>query len=359
MPFTTLPARFYTDPDLFRRELEAFYFERWICAGRTEFVSKSGDYFLREIAGESVVVIRSPQGAVNAFYNVCRHRGTRMCADPEGNCGDRIKCPYHGWTYSLDGDLIGAPHMDSRFRRVDYPLQRIPTDVWDGHIFLPAGSQPEPLLRQLGTLPQKFAAWGMQELRFYRRIEYDVRANWKLIILNFNECLHCPLVHPALNRLTDYLAADNELPDPHYAGGLMGFRSGAETMSVDGRRRRACLPGLDERQRRQVWYYSIYPNLLLSLHPDYMMLHTLWPQTVDRTKVICEWYFHPREMANPDFVWVDAVEFWDTTNKEDWQVVELAQSGIASRAYIPGPYSPREELLHGFDEIVRSAMESR
>jgi len=359
MPFTTLPARFFTDPELFRRELEAFYFERWICAGRTEFLSMPGDYFLREVAGESIIVVHAAGEAVNAFYNVCRHRGTRMCTEPEGNCGDRIQCPYHGWTYGLDGRLLGAPHMDSDFRRADYPLQSVPTAVWDGHIFLHLGSRPEPFARQLGTLPEKFAAWRMQDLRLYRRTIYDVQANWKLIVLNFNECLHCPLVHPALNRLTDYLGADNEPPDPHYAGGSMGFRGDAETMSTDGQRRRACLPGLDARQRRQVCYYSIYPNLLLSLHPDYMMVHTLWPRAVNRTEIVCEWYFQPREMAKPDFVALDAIEFWDTTNREDWRIVELAQRGIGSRAYTPGPYSPREELLHGFDEIVLAAMESR
>jgi len=359
MPFTTLPARFYTDPDLFRRELDAFYFERWICAGRTEFIPKPGDYFLREVAGESILVVRGAGGAVNAFYNVCRHRGTRMCTEPEGHCGGRIQCPYHGWTYSLEGDLLGAAHMVSDFPRADYPLRRIHTDVWDGHIFLHGGSRPEPLARQLGKLPEKFAAWRMQELRLHRRTVYGVQANWKLVVLNYNECLHCPLVHPALNRLTDYLGAQNEPPDPHYAGGSMGFRGEAETMSMDGQRRRAYLSGLDDGQRRQVCYYSIYPNLLLSLQPDYMMVHTLWPRAVDRTEIFCEWYFHPSEMANSDFVAVDAIEFWDTTNQEDWRMVELAQAGIGSRAYTPGPYSPREELLHGFDEIVRGATESR
>ena len=355
---TTLPARYFTDPGHFRREMEVFYFDRWICAGRTEFIARAGDYFLREIAGESVIVTRGA-GGVNAFYNVCRHRGARLCTEPEGNCGDRIQCSYHGWSYGLDGRLLGAPHMESDFRRQDYPLHTIATEIWDGHIFLHFGSKPEPLAMQLGSLPRKFAAWRMQELRLHRRRIYDVKANWKLVVLNYNECLHCPLVHPALNRLTDYLGADNEPADPHYAGGSMGFREGVETMSVDGQRRRAYLPGLDESQRRQVCYYSIYPNLLLSLHPDYVMVHTLWPRAVDRTGIRCEWYFHPREIANPDFVAGDAIQFWDTTNQEDWRMVELSQAGIASRAYTPGPYSPREELLHAFDEIVRSAVEYR
>jgi len=359
MPSTTLPARYYTDPALFRRELDAFYFNRWICAGRAEFIPKPGDYFLREIAGESVIVVRGTDRAVHVFYNVCRHRGTRICTEAEGCFGERIQCSYHGWSYGLDGRLLGAPHMEADFRHADYPLHRVHTDTWDGHIFLNFAENPQRLPFQLGALPDKFAAWRMQDLRLYRRTIYDVKANWKLIILNFNECLHCPLVHPALNRLTDYLGADNEPASEDYCGGSMGFRGDAETMSMDGQRRRAYLPGLDETQRRQVCYYSIYPNLLLSLHPDYIMVHTLWPRAVDRTEVLCEWYFHPREIANPDFVARDAIAFWDTTNREDWRIVELSQAGIASRAYTPGPYSPREELLHGFDEIVRRATESQ
>jgi Rieske 2Fe-2S family protein len=349
----TLPGRYYTDPAIFRAEVERFYFDRWICAGRTEAVSNPGDYFLRDVCGESIIVMRESAARVRAFFNVCRHRGTRMCTNPAGALPGRIRCPYHGWTYALDGTLAGAPHMDAAgFRAEDYPLHQVRTDVWDGHIFLHFGRDPKPLETQLAGLLEKFAAWRMQELRLHRRIVYDVRANWKLIVLNYNECLHCPVLHPALNRLTDYLGADNESPTPDYAGGAMGFRNGAETMSMDGIRRRACLPGLNEQQRRMVCYFAIYPNLLLSLHPDYMMTHTLWPRAVDRTEVICEWHFHPAEMAKPDFTASDAVEFWDLTNREDWHIAELSQLGISSRAYTPGPYSPRESLLRAFDETV-------
>jgi Rieske 2Fe-2S family protein len=193
----------------------------------------------------------------------------------------------------------------------------------------------------------------MEELRLHKRIVYDVRANWKLIVLNYSECLHCPVLHPMLNRLTDYLGTENEPPTPNYIGGSMGFRGGAETMSIDGKRRRACLPDLNPDQRAMVCYYAIYPNLLLSLHPDYMMTHTLWPRAVDRTEIICEWHFHPDEMARPGFQAEDAVEFWDVTNREDWQIAELSQAGIGSRAYTPGPYSAREHLLRAFDDACR------
>jgi Rieske 2Fe-2S family protein len=239
------------------------------------------------------------------------------------------------------------------FSRADYSLRAVHTGVWDGHVFVNFAERPRPLSEQLAALPEKFAAWRMRELRLARRIVYDVKANWKLIVLNYNECLHCPLVHPAINKLTSYLSAENDPPAPGYIGGAMTFRDGVETMSTDGVRRRAYLPGLSDAQRKVVCYYTVYPNLLLSLHPDYMMTHTLWPKAADRTEIECEWYFQPEEMAKPGFRADDATEFWDLTNREDWNISELSQLGIQSRAYTPGPYSQREELLRAFDEIVR------
>ncbi len=351
--YKTLPARYYTSKEIFRQEIESFYCQSWICAGRADAIPNPGDYFLRDVAGESIIVVRHSANSVRAFYNVCRHRGTRLCSAAEGNVGARIQCPYHGWTYGLDGRLLGAPHMDeAEFTPADYPLHEVVTGVWDGHVFIYLGANPAPLAEQLADLPQKFAPWRMQELRLHKRIVYEVKANWKLIVSNYNECLHCPLLHPALNRLTDYLGADNETPQPTYIGGAMGFRGGAETMSIDGKRRREYLPGLGESERRRVCYYVVYPNLLLSLHPDYMMVHTLWPQAVDHTRILCDWYFHPAELARPNFQAEDAIQFWDETNRQDWGIVELGQAGIQSRAYTPGPYSKREELLHAFDLIV-------
>jgi Rieske 2Fe-2S family protein len=350
----TLPARYYTDPEVFRDEVERFFCRSWVCVGRAEQIPHPGDYFLRELARESILVARDQGGRVRAFYNVCRHRGTRMCTEPQGSFAGRIQCPYHGWTYGLDGRLIGAPHMEegSGFCREDYPLNRVHLGVWDGHIFINLAAQPEPLENQLADLPRKFASWQMADLRLHKRITYEVKANWKLIILNYNECLHCPVLHPALNRLTNYMGADNETPQPTYVGGTMGFKGDAETMSNDGKRRRDYLPGLSDEDRHKVCYYAIYPNFLLSLHPDYMMTHTLWPKEVNRTEIICEWHFHPREMAKPNFQATDAIDFWDLTNREDWGISELSQLGISSRAYQPGPYSERESLLHAFDQMI-------
>ncbi len=344
----TLPARYFTDPARYTRELESFYFKRWIAAGRSGQIPAAGDYFLRDLGDESVIVVRQQDESIRAFYNVCRHRGTRLCTESSGRFERRIQCPYHGWTYLLNGSLSGAPHMDASFCFEDYPLKALHAEVWDGHIFLNFAKKPPALARQLGGLPARFRNWRMQDLRLAHRIVYQVRANWKLLIANYNECLHCPVLHPALNRLTNYLGADNQKPSRNAIGGSMGFKRGVETMTVSGQRRRAYLPGLTAGEQARVEYWAIYPNLFLSLHPDYMMTHTLWPKAVDHTEVICEFHFQPGETE-----FSDAVEFWDLTNREDWKIVEQSQAGIRSRAYQPGPYSPREELLWAFDREIR------
>ncbi len=407
----TLPARFYLDDVVFDRELDRIFGRMWICAGRAEAVSQGGRYFVREIGRESVIVVSDRDGVLRAVFNVCRHRGTRICTEPNGRFGETIQCPYHAWTYALDGRLVGAPHMDNvpGFDRADYPLHPVGLDTWDGHIFInldagrrsPApihaggatgtptsrqdsafgggalrqaqgptsegahvreaqgaaarasqGSRPGSLMDQLADLPEKFRAWQMRDLRSAARIVYDVRANWKLIIQNYSECLHCPVIHPALERLSHYLSGENEPPTPAYLGGRMDLRDGVETISVDGRRVGACLPGLDAADRGRVYYYAVFPNLLLTLHPDYVMTHTLWPRRCDRTEIVCEWHFHPARMAQPDFTSDEAVRIWDETNRQDWHVSELSQLGIQSRVYAPGPYSDREDLLYAFDKMI-------
>jgi len=350
----TLPAEYYVDVNYFKREMDALFGRMWICAGRTEQVERSGQFFVREVVGESLIVTRSPSAEVRAFYNVCRHRGTKLCPEMTGVFAGSIQCPYHAWTYDLDGRLIGAPHMDEvpHFRKEEYPLHQVHADVWDGHIFLNLSSDPGALGGQLADLPAKFRPWQMEQLRLGHRIVYDVKANWKLLIQNYSECLHCPNLHPALNKLSHYLSGENEPLRATYMGGRMDLRPGVATLSMDGTCPREFLPGLSEGDQRRVYYYAIFPNMLLSLHPDYMLVHTLWPMAPDRTVNICEWHFHPHTLATAGFTAADAIEFWDMTNRQDWHVCELSQAGIGSRAYTPGPYSNREDLLYAFDRMI-------
>jgi glycine betaine catabolism A len=355
----TLPARYYTDAGLFAREMERFFFGMWICAGRATEIPRQGDFFARDAMGESLVITRGEDARVRAFYNTCRHRGTKYCTEDRGHFTGRIQCPYHLWTYRLDGTLANAPHMEEvpHFRAEDFPLRQAACAVWDGHVFLNFREDPPPLASQLAALPEKFAPWRMADLQRAARLVYDVRANWKQILLNYSECLHCPNVHPVLNRLSHYLSGENEPLQPTYMGGRMDLRPGVDTMSMDGVCRRAYLPGVSDEDRRRVYYYALFPNFLLTLHPDYMMTHTIWPQAPDRTQIICEWHFHPDEIATPDFDPDDVVTFWDLTNRQDWHVCELSQAGISSRGYRPGPYSNREDLLHAFDRFIVRSLE--
>jgi Rieske 2Fe-2S family protein len=326
----------------------------WFHAGRAEEIPNRGDYVVRDVAGESLVLVRGERDDLAAFFNVCRHRGTRLCEQHSGTFPSTIQCPYHAWTYGLDGHLVAAPHMDrvAGFREEDYPLHRVAVDLWDGHIFLNLGEEPGALGVQLEGLDQRFRPWGMNQLRRARRVVYDVAANWKLIIHNYSECLHCPGVHPALQRYSHYLSGENEPPGRCYLGGRMGLRPGVRTLSGNGQGHGACLPGLNDEARRHVYYYAVLPNLLLSLHPDYVMTHTLWPRGVSSTEIVCEWLFHPEALGAPNFDPADVVTFWDVTNRQDWHVCEQMQLGLGSRAYRPGPYSYREDLLQGFDRLI-------
>jgi Rieske 2Fe-2S family protein len=355
----TLPGSYYTDPELFAAEMDRIFAAMWIHVGRQEEVAGRGAFVCRDIADASVLIVGDGNGAARAFHNVCRHRGTRICDAQRGTFAGSIQCPYHAWTYDLEGRLIGAPLMENvpGFERGLYPLRSVGCEVWAGHVFINLAGSVQPLAVQLRDLTERFAPWRMHDLRMVHRIEYDVRANWKLIIQNYNECLHCPVIHPLLNQMHHYLGAANVPSTETYCGGAMTFKEGIETLSVDGRRRRAVLPGLGADERSVVNYFAIYPNLLLTLHPDYMLTVRIWPEAPDRTRLVSEWHFHPDEIARPGFVYEDAIEFWDVTNREDWAISERSQQGIASRGYAPGPYSHRETQLWEFDQFILTRLQ--
>ncbi|NJM08879.1 aromatic ring-hydroxylating dioxygenase subunit alpha, partial [Candidatus Gracilibacteria bacterium] len=211
-----------------------------------------------------------------------------------------------------------------------------------------------PFEHSFAPLLGRFSA-GIAELRLGRRISYEVQANWKLIVQNYSECYHCPLIHPQLVEISPWRSGRNDLSAGPFLGGYMDLLH--ESMTSDGgHSARPTLPGLHDAELQRVYYYSIFPNLLLSLHPDYVMAHTLTPLSHERTLVTCEWYFDPQTMTKPGFDPADAVEFWDTTNRQDWHVCELSQRGIASRAYRPGPYAQAEGLLHAFDTYYLHVM---
>jgi Rieske 2Fe-2S family protein len=223
---------------------------------------------------------------------------------------------------------------------------------WAGNIFINLAAAPPPFAEHLAGLDLRFRHWPMAEMQVVTRRTYQLRANWKLIIQNYHECLHCPTAHPQRNRLSHYLSGENEPPQPTWLGSRMDLREGVATLSTTDVPRRAPLPELTAEERRAVYYYALLPNVLLNLHPDYVVISRFNPRAVNRSEVVCEWLFHRDEIARPGFDPSDAVDFWELTNRQDWELCELAQAGIASRGYRPGPYSNREELLVALDRWV-------
>jgi Rieske 2Fe-2S family protein len=355
---TPLPGSYYRSESHFQTEIERIFFEQWVYVGRAEQIPNPGDYFLQPLGGESLIIVRDLAGQVRAHYNVCRHRGTRLCTAETGHFNKSIQCPYHAWTYGLDGRLIGAPHMTevAGFAKQDFPLHSLTVEVWEGFLFINLSPHPQPFQQSFAPLLDKFTAWNMTELRAAARIEYEVAANWKLIVENYSECYHCPLIHPELSARSDYLSGRNDLYEGNFLGGFMNVRAENHSMSMSGATSGKVLGQVSGEDLNRVYYYSIFPNMLLSLHPDYVMAHRLLPHQAGQTTVICEWFFDSEAMSQPDFNPNDAVEFWDITNRQDWQVCELSQLGVSSRAYTPGLYSEREGLAAAFTQEVRRVM---
>jgi Rieske 2Fe-2S family protein len=345
----TLPQRYYTSGEVFAREVEGIFNRYWYCAGHESRIQEAGEYFLLNAFDESLIVVRDRQGAVRAFYNVCRHRGTRICEEGEGRFASSIQCSYHAWTYGLDGKLIGAPFMKdvAAFEWSEYPLRSAPVHIWEGFIFVHLGMKPpQPFEELYGPLLGRFAPWNLGRLRSHRRITYEVRANWKYIFQNFNECYHCPTIHPMLNRATDVTSGQNDLIEGPFLGGYMDILN--ESMTVSGRLCSLPLGELGENSKRG-YYYSVLPNLLLNIHPDYVMFHLVTPHAPGHSTIVSEWLFHPDAFDKEGFQPQQAVDFWHETNLQDWHVCELGQLGVSSQAYTPGWYTPRESLLAAFD----------
>src|SRR5688572_6247955 len=298
---TTLPQRYFVSPEVFAQEQEAIFSRQWVLVGHQSQVERAGDFFVREVlpsqgsgttgAGESLIIARDREGTLRGFYNVCRHRGTRLCEEASGHSAT-IQCPYHAWTYALDGKLVGAPHMDAvkNFAKGDYSLHPVKLAIWEGFIFVNLEKDSKPFEQVFAPLMGKFSHWNLPQLRLARRIEYNVRANWKLIFENYSECYHCPGVHPILSKVSPYDSAENDLTAGPFLGGFMAINKG-KSLTMSGNACALGVAGKDQEKEQEheqegkdrVFYYSIFPNMLLSLHPDYVMVHQLWPHSPERT----------------------------------------------------------------------------
>ena len=354
----TLAAKWYLSDGAFRAEQARIFAREWNCVGHESRIVRAGDYLLATVAGESLIVVRDESGDVHALYNVCRHRGTRLCEGSDGHASGVIQCPYHAWTYAYDGALLAARNMQdvTGFDRADYPLRRAAVRVIEGFIFVSLEDGPSRTAPPLLALRSRLVRWNTAGLREARRISYELACNWKLVFQNYSECYHCPIVHPQLEKLSPSDSGRNDFLEGPVLGGYSDLRPGADSLTTTGSTARPLLGSVDGLDARRSYYYSVFPSLLLSLHPDVVMIHTIRPIAPDRTQVDCAFLFDAETMERPGFDPSDAVEFWDLTNRQDWRVNELTYAGITSRAYEPGPYAHAEGLLHAFDRHYLKTM---
>ena len=363
----SLPGPSFTSQGEFAREREAILFADWFCVGREESLAGPGDYLTADVAGESILVVRAadgPGGSLAGFYNLCRHRGSRLVpvsgSKPGGDgarsgcAGTAIRCPYHGWTYGLDGSLRSAPFLpDLRRYRDRLALHPVAVTTWGGFVFarLDAGSGGRrPLAGQLNGADRRLAAYPLAELRSAHRIVYRVAANWKVICENYNECYHCGPVHPELCDLIPAFRLGGG-DDLDWDAGIP-HRDGTYTFTRTGTTRRAPFPGLPESDRTRHRGELILPNLLLSLSADHVAAFTVWPHDAGHTTVLCDFLFHPAEIARGDFDPSDAVEFWDLVNRQDWSICEQVQDGMCSRMFTAGYLAPMEQPSADVDRYV-------
>jgi Rieske 2Fe-2S family protein len=344
----TLDRSYYQSEEIFSRERERIFFSEWFCVGREEDVPSTGDFAVKQVAGESILVVRTASGGLAAHYNVCRHRGSQLVPEAEhGRFGAGIRCPYHSWTYTLEGALRTAPFLDEAdgLARGSLSLHPVGVEAWGGFVFVnlspaAAAARRHSLAAQLGAVPERLRRYPLDDLRVGRRITYDVAANWKVVLENYNECYHCGPVHPELCRLVPAFRQrggsdlDWERGIPH--------RDGAWTFTASGTTNRAPFPGLDDDERIRHKGELIYPNFMLSLSAEHVAAFYLRPEAPDHTTIVNEFLFHPDEMAKPGFDPSDAVEFWDLVNRQDWAICESVQRGMQSRVFQSGYYAPME-----------------
>lgn len=351
-----LPRVAYTDPAVFEWE-QANIFSGWVCVGHASDLAGVGAQKAVGSGASGVLLVRGEDSRVRAFANTCRHRGHEMLGCGITTRGRGIVCPYHSWSYRLDGRLRNAPGFSDAdgFDAGEFGLAELPLVDWHGWLFVDSSCADDDFVSRVAGLEDVVGPYRPEDLTVVARHSYELATNWKVIAENYQECYHCSTIHPELSRISPPTSGENLDLDGTWMGGWMSIVDGAQTMSLTGQSGGVAIAGLSERERRSVMYLVGYPNLLVSLHPDYVMTHLMTPLAADRTRVECAWAF-PREVAaRDDFDPSYAVDFWDLTNRQDWTACESVQRGLSSSHARPGPLAPDEDGVYQFVTRVARA----
>lgn len=365
-----LPAHYYFDRAHYERELVRIWFRNWIYVGRSEGLESPRAFRTFEIADQRIFLVRDEAGDLQGFYNTCRHRGAALCREAQGHLRSSvIICPYHAWVYDLQGELLrtsSKSHADG-FDVGDFSLYKISVQEWNGCVFVALCDDPAPLEKNFDQPLDLLAHWSLGDLRIGHVFVKTMQCNWKVFWENYNECLHCPGVHPALSQLVPIfgrgLLEERDDPkwtehatseDPKFKGGL---RAGASTWSTDGRAVGASLPGLTEEDRQSAHVYlTSLPSVFIVGHPDYVRTVRLRPLGPEQTEMCVEYLCAPQSLADPNFDMTNAVEFANRVMTEDAQVCEVNQQGLRARPHRHGVVMPEEYLVLQFQDWIRQQL---
>ncbi len=352
----TLPSSWYLNEDIFALEREHIFMKEWLCVGRAEDWQGAGDSKTIEVMGESIIILRNQEGKLRAFYNVCVHRGARICQSDDKLAPDRlplkggvlnrkrIVCPYHAWSYDLNGQLVAAPNMteDMGFEKDKVHLHPVLVNTWGGFVFLNLSPETAtPFEDHIKTSRQAFSNYPLADLRVTKTITYKVDANWKVLCENYNECYHCGPVHPELCKIVPAFR-ERGGADLDWDKGVP-HREGADTFTLTGTTTRRAFPGLSPDEQTHHKGDLLYPNLFLSFAKDHVAVFILTPLSAGRTRIDCHFLFETFEIEKPDFDDSDAFDFWHLVNQQDWHICERVQQGMSARVHKRGMFSPMED----------------
>jgi Rieske 2Fe-2S family protein len=339
---STLPGLSYTDPALFQREQEKIFEARWIAAARSADLDGPGAFRTLDIGRENVILVRGRDGQLRAFLNVCRHRGARVCMERSGVARRNIQCGYHAWTYGLDGKLVAAPNLNKMpdVDRTEYGLVPVPVREWLGYTWVCVADEPPSFEDTvIGAVTGRLGgagiieSWGIENLEVGRRISYDVRANWKLIVENFMECYHCATIHPELTEVLPEFA--DGFAAQYFVGHGAAFAEEAEGFTVDGSAGVTVIPGVVEGHDRKYYAITVNPQVFINLVPDHVIFHRMYPVGPDRTVVECDWLYLPEVVRSGQDL-DRSVELFHRVNQQDFDACERCQLAAASKAYAKG-----------------------
>lgn len=349
-PTPTLSSADYCSPDVFEVERRRIFHSGWMYVCHVDGLPV-GSRRAFDVAGESVVVTRDLDGVLHAFANVCRHRGAELCDRAMSDAvKGSIRCQYHSWTYGLDGSLIATPRVDDEFDRGQYGLWPYPADVWNGMVFVSVATDPPPLAEWLAQHTpgvELFEHLPVASYRIGARTETVVEANWKIIIENYAECLHCAVVHPELADLIPLYKSGNVVhPDDPTAA--VGFADGRVAFTATGRSELSVLPGLDGAPEYDG--IAIFPNVFFDLTPTVLALTAIFPVSATRSVVVGEYLFAADDVDRPGFDPAPEVEFNELVGAQDYVVCEMVQRGVSSRAFTAGALTRKDEYVRVFTE---------